>query len=155
MQIALKTVTDLWLGLGLAAHYTARRAPFATFPAGDLIRTLSAQIQRKHALFAFDTSTKPAKLVGYVGWALYHAEDAARFAADGKTLTCELADGGDVLWILTAAADSRAVFVSLAGGIRRAYPGHRLMAVRYKRGRRVILQRPPLTAKTERGKTKP
>ena len=71
MKVTVKKIPDSWVALGLAAHFVAKHNTFARFPAGDLIRTLSTQINRGHYLFALDTSTAPARVVGYIGWALY------------------------------------------------------------------------------------
>ena len=140
MIIAVKRIPDRWMALGLAAHFVTRHDTFGRFPAGDLIRTLSSQIQRGHYLFALDTSTEPARVVGYYGWALYDDPTAERFAATGAPPPPELGTGGDVLWILTAIADSRGAFFALMRDTRALYPQHRVMAVRHKpSGRRVVL----------------
>jgi hemolysin-activating ACP:hemolysin acyltransferase len=139
MTLKVSKVPDRWMALGLAAHFVARHDTFGRFPASDLIRTLSSQVDRGHYLFAFDTETKPARVVGYYGWALYDGATAESFAATGAPPPPELGTGGDVLWILTAVADSRGAFFTLMKNTRALYPNHRVMAVRHKPGRRVIL----------------
>jgi hypothetical protein len=141
MTISVKKIDGHWLALGLAAHFLARRAPFANFHSGDLIRTLSAQIQRGHYLFALDgaAGNSEARVVGYLGWALYDHETADRFRATGKPPAEELADGGDVAWVLTSAAVDRTAFFALARAGRALYPHHRIMGIRHKAGgKRVV-----------------
>jgi hypothetical protein len=138
MGLVVKKVRDPWLALGLAAHFVAKREPFSRFPAGELIRTLGAQAQRGHYLFALDASANPARVIGYFGWALYEHELAERFAATGAPPPDELAGSGDVVWMLTAVAEDRRAFFALAKGTRALYPNHRLMAVRHKAGGRTI-----------------
>jgi hemolysin-activating ACP:hemolysin acyltransferase len=131
MTIFVKKVPDPWMALGLAAHFVARQETFSRFPAADLIRTLNGQIHRGQYLFALDVSVKPARVLGYFGWALYGDAEAERFAATGDPPLEERADGG-VLWILTAAAASRTAFFALVKATRALYPTHRVMAIRHK-----------------------
>jgi hemolysin-activating ACP:hemolysin acyltransferase len=116
MPITVRKMSNPWLALGLAAHFVARQGTFGRFPAADLIRTLDSQISRGHYLFALDVSTKPARVLGYFGWALYNDAEAERFAASGVPPREERADGGSVIWILTAAAASRTAFFALVTG---------------------------------------
>jgi len=134
MAISVKKIPGPWLALGVAANFIARREPFGRFPAGDLIRTLSGQIHRGHYLFALDTTADPARVVGYLGWALYDDAVAEQFAATGVPPGDEPASGGDVVWILTAAAVERSAFFALAKAARALYPTHRVMAIRHKAG---------------------
>jgi len=140
MTITVRKMSGQWLALGLAAHFLARRAPFANFRSGDLIRTLSTQIHRGHYLFALDGSGKDAeaRVVGYFGWALYDHEAAERFAATGKPPAEELLEGGEVAWVLTSAAVDRDGFFALAKAGRALYPDHRIMGIRHKDGKRVV-----------------
>ena len=139
MKVTVKKIPDSWVALGLAAHFVAKHNTFARFPAGDLIRTLSTQINRGHYLFALDTSTAPARVVGYIGWALYDNAVAELFAQTGVPPADELANGGDVVWILTAASANRRAFFELLKKGRALYPAHRVMAIRHKTGgKRVI-----------------
>ena len=139
MSITVKKIPGPWLALGLASNFIAKRKPFGSFPASDLIRTLSGQIQREHYLFALDTSTDPARVVGYFGWALYDHTVAERFATTSIPPADELSNGNDVVWILTAVAENRRAFFTLVKGMRTLYPSYRMMAVRHKaNGRRVI-----------------
>jgi hypothetical protein len=138
MAIVVKTLPNQWLALGVAAHYVGRRAPFGDFTAGDLVRTLSGQVERGHYLLAFDTGTEPARVVGYYGWALYPHAVAERFAEFGAPPPDDPGHDGEVVWILTAAAEDRAAFFALAKAARARYPQHRVMAVRHKRDRRVV-----------------
>jgi hemolysin-activating ACP:hemolysin acyltransferase len=140
MAVVVRTVRDPWMALGLAAHFVARRETFGRFSASELIRTLNAQITRKHFLFAFDTSTDPARVIGYFGWTLYDHTSAERFAATGKPPPGDLASGGDVLWILTSVAENKSAFFALVKATRALYPSHRVMAIRHKPGgKRVLL----------------
>jgi hypothetical protein len=138
MAIVVKTMSNRWLALGLAAHYVASRAPFGGFTAGDLVRTLSGQVERGHYLFALDTGTDPARVVGYYGWALYPHAIAERFAAVGAPPPDDDGRKGEVVWILTAAAEDRVAFFALAKAARARYPHHRVMAIRHKQHRRVL-----------------
>lgn len=139
MAIIAKTLPNTWQSLGLAAHFVARHEPFGGFPARDLIRTLSRQIERGHYLFAFDTSQDPARIVGFFGWALYDDATAEQFIATGKPPAQELASGGDVIWILTAAVDSQQAFRAIVRAARAVYPHHRVLGIRYKDGKRVVI----------------
>ncbi len=138
MSINVRTIPNPWVALGLAAHYTARTATFGRFKADELIRTLWLQISRGHYLLALDTGAEPARVVGYFGWALYDRATAERFARSGVPPSEEAANG-EVLWILTAAAEERSAFFALMKATRALYPDHRVMAVRHKDGRRVML----------------
>lgn len=139
-MISVKKMSGHWLALGLAANFLARRAPFANFRSADLIRTLSAQIHRGHYLFALDGSAgdSEARVVGYLGWALYDHQAAERFCATGEPPARELAGGGDVAWVLTSAAVDRAAFFALAKAGRALYPEHRIMGIRHKDSKRVV-----------------
>jgi hypothetical protein len=138
MTLQVRTIPDRWRALGLAANFVAKHEPFSRFPGGDLIRTLHAQVQRGHYLFALDTSNDPARVMGYFGWSLYHHAAAERFAATGVPPAEELASGGDVAWLVTSVADSRGAFFALAKAARALYPTHRIMGIRHKRdGRRI------------------
>jgi hypothetical protein len=139
MTITVKKIPGLWLALGLASHFVAKREPFSSFPASDLIRTLSGQIQRDHYLFALDTSTDPARVIGYFGWALYDHAAAERFAATAIPPSDELLKGSDVVWILTAVAENRRAFFALIKGLRALYPTYRAMAIRHKAGGKRVL----------------
>lgn len=141
MTIRVQTIANTWLALGLAAHFLSRRDPFAGFPSGDLIRTLNGQIERRHYLFAFDVAADPARVAGYMGWAVLDTAVAERFAAGGTPPSPEEAQGRDVVWILTAAADSPAAFDAIKRAARALYPAHRVMAIRHRHGKRVILDR--------------
>lgn len=138
MSIMARTVSNPWMALGLATHFVARHQPFAGFPAGDLIRTIDRQISRQHYLFAFDTTSDPARVVGFFGWSLYSNADADQFASTGKLPSNELTEGGQVIWILTAVAESEAAFRTIVRKARESYPHHRVMAIRHKNGKRVI-----------------
>lgn len=134
MTVIVKKLPDPWLALGLAAHFIGGREPFSRFPAGDLIRTLNGQVRRGHYLFALDTAAEPARVVGYLGWALYDGAVADRFIATGVPPADERATEGDVAWILTAAALNRAAFFAITKAARKLYPDHRVVAIRHKPG---------------------
>ena len=130
MTIRTSTVADPWMALGLASHFVARQPSFGAFTADSLIRTLDAQIRRKHYLFAFDTSAAPARVVGYFGWALYDHASAEAFARTGISPKHEFDEGGDVIWLMTAASVNRPAFFALVNAARALYPHHRVMAIR-------------------------
>ncbi|MDX2155022.1 MAG: toxin-activating lysine-acyltransferase [Hyphomicrobiaceae bacterium] len=147
MSLNVRTLPDPWMALGIALHFVARREPFSRFPAGELVRTLAGQVHRGHYLLAFDTSSNPAKVVGYCGWALYDNAQADRLVTSSEPLPDGLASGGDVVWMLTAVVEDRAAFHELRRRTRTLYPGHRLMAIRHKAGgRRIVLDRPTVGA---------
>lgn len=140
MAIVVRKAPGPWVALGLAANFVARHEPFSRFPAADLVRTLSGQVHRGHYHFALDDSGKPARVLGYFGWALYDDEEAERFATTGAAPPGERASGGTVLWVMTAAAVDRAAFFTLVKATRALYPDHRVMAVRNKpTGQKVVL----------------
>jgi len=150
MTIICKTIPNPWIALGLAAHYTARTSTFGRFRADELIRTLWLQISRGHYLLALDNHTDPARVVGYFGWAIYDHATAERFANDGVPPVEETPDG-DVLWVLTAAAEDRRSFFALMKATRALYSDHRVMAVRHKGGRRVVLDQSRQRVREGRG----
>ncbi|MDB5507527.1 MAG: hypothetical protein JWR75_2165 [Devosia sp.] len=142
MPVTIKRLPNPLLALGIASQFISRRAPFDSFPAGDLIRTLHAQIQRGHYLFAFDEGEREAKVTAYLGWALYGAKEAQAYAATGAEPQHELTSGGDVVWIVTAAATTTSAFQSLIRVGHKLYPEHRVMAIRHRNGKREIIDRP-------------
>jgi hemolysin-activating ACP:hemolysin acyltransferase len=141
MAITVKKISGVWLALGVAAHLLAKREPFANFRSSDLIRTLSAQIHSGHYLLALDSSTKAsdARVVGYLGWALYDHTAAEQFAATGAPPAEGLTEGGDVIWVLTFAAEDRHAFFELTKAARTLYPRHRVMGIRHKAGRKKVM----------------
>jgi hemolysin-activating ACP:hemolysin acyltransferase len=152
MAVVIKKLPDPWLALGLAAHFIGGREPFSRFPAGDLIRTLNGQIRRGHYLFALDTTAEPARVVGYLGWALYDNALADRFIATGVPPADDRATEGDVAWILTAAALNRGAFFAMAKAARALYPEHRVIAIRHKAGgKRVLLDQSRARLRARRG----
>jgi len=138
MAISIKTMPNPWSALGVAAHFVARHEPFSQFGASDLVRTLYAQTSSGKYLLAFDAQGEPARVAGYFGWAHYSHAQAERFAATGEPPSRET-QGGGVLWVLTAVADSEAAFRALVRATRALHPDHRVMAVRHRNGRRIIL----------------
>jgi uncharacterized RDD family membrane protein YckC len=101
---------------------------------------LSAQIEREHCLFALEG----ARVVGYLGWAMFDAAVAEPFARGAPPPPNALAQGRDVTWILTAVATHPAALMALVRALRAQYPGTRLMGVRHKAGgRRVVFDRVP------------
>jgi len=143
MTLEVKKLRDPWVALGLAAHFLAKRPPFAGFAAEALIRTLDAQVRRGHYLLAFEVEGRQARVSGYLGWVLLDHATAERMARTGELPSVELEQGGDVAWVLTAASESRKAFQALLAEARALYPQHRVMAVRHKQGRRVLFDRPP------------
>lgn len=138
LSIEVRALPGRWPALGVAAHFVARREPFARFPAGELLRTLSGQVERGHALFAFAGAT----VVGYLGWAMYDSAAADRFARTGVPPTADPVDG-EVVWVLTAAAERDAALAALIRGLRRRYPGRRAMGMRHRAGgARVVFDQP-------------
>lgn len=137
-MLTVRRLPGRWTSLGIATHFVARLEPFASFRSADLVRTLDAQIEREHSLFALDG----ARVVGYLGWALYDAAVAEQFARTGAPPPNALAHGSEVAWILTAAAVHPSALKAMAQALRDQYPGMRLMGVRHKPGgRRVVFNR--------------
>lgn len=128
-MIRVATLSNASQALGTALHFVARREPFASFRAADLVATVSGEIDRGHYRFALDG----ARVLGYVGWALYDADVAARAAEGGHPPPAPQATrGADVVWILTAVSITPAAFIALVRALRAAYPGLRMMGVRHK-----------------------
>jgi hypothetical protein len=140
MNPRIATLTPAQLALGAALHYVGRHPPFSAFRAQDLIQTVAGEIERGHYRFALDG----ARVVGYVGWALYDNDLADRCAAGGHPPPPpSAAQGRDVVWILTAASSSPAAFLALVKAVRALHPRLRLMGVRHKPDRRVLFDRRP------------
>lgn len=138
--LTLRPLSGRWGRLGVALHFVARLAPFANFRSTELVATLDAQIQREHCLFAL----RGERVVGYLGWALYDAAVAERFARGGAAPANALAHGSDVAWILTAASVDGAALMALVRALRARYPAMRVMGIRHKgAGRRVVFDRAP------------
>jgi len=146
LMVQVVTLPSPTLALGTALHFVARREPFASFRAADLVSTVNGQVQRGHYRFAVDGQ----RVLGYVGWALYDADVAARAAAGGHPPpTSAMTQGADVVWILTAVSTTPAAFVALVRALRAAYPDLRMMGVRHKPGphgerrERIVFDRRP------------
>jgi len=133
----IQKLSNKWLALGLAAHYLARRQPFGGFRSEDLVKTLNAQIERGRYLFAMEAAGENARVIGYFGWSLYGHDEAERFAATGIPPAERVGDDGEVIWLMTAAAESRAAFFGLIRATRAAHPTHRVMGIRHKAGQKV------------------
>lgn len=138
MAVTVKKLANPWAALGMAANFLARREPFAGFPARDLVRTLTAQAERGHYLFALDATEEPARIVGYCGWALLSHAAADRIVATGIAPDITETGTGDVIWIFTGAAATRAAFFALVRETKRLHPDHRVMGIRHRNGRRVV-----------------
>lgn len=136
MTLTIRQIDTPYVALGIAAHFLARHPPFSGFRFGDLIQTLDVQLRRHHARFAFEGE----RMVGYIGWALYSAQDAAQFAQTGRAPPLDRPDGSDVLWVLTVAAVAPGVAKALTDTAMRLHAGKRAMGVRYRaNGTRVVL----------------
>ena len=137
--LTIREIDNPYIGLGIAAHFLARRTPFSGFRFGDLVQTLDVQLRRHHARFAFEGE----RVVGYIGWALYDTEDAQHFARTGQPPPLDRPDGADVLWVLTVAAVAPQVAKTLTGTVLNLNVGKRVMGVRYKpSGKRVVFDQP-------------
>lgn len=139
MPLTIREIDNPYVALGIAAHFLARRAPFSGFRFGDLVQTLDVQLRRHHARFAFEGE----RMVGYIGWALYGAQEAAQFAQTGRPPPLDQPDGGDVLWVLTVAAVAPQVAKALTGTAHGLHVGKRAMGVRYRaNGKKVVFDQP-------------
>lgn len=136
--LTVRLLPGRWPALGVALHFLSRHEPFARFPAAALVRTVSGQVERGH----YRVATVGDRVVGYLGWALYDAAVAERFAATMQPPDDRLAQGRDVVWILTAASHGADALLPMYRAVRALYPGLRLMGVRHKAGgRRVVFDR--------------
>lgn len=136
----VRQVEGRHLALGLALPYLAARQPFAAFQAGELTRTVAAQVLRGHYLMAFEG----ARLVGYLGWACYSADDAAAYARSLVPPPEDRASGQGVVWLLTAAATVPAALDAMLRDGRRRYPGWRVMGVRHRGNGKVVMFDQPI-----------
>lgn len=139
MPVDAKKIPNDWTAIGLALHFCAKHEPFRRYTADALVRTITGEVQRGHYLFALDSSAGRTNVVGYLGWALYDHGDADRFAATGIPPGEGRSQGGDVVWVLTAAASQTGALYHLGKSMRALYPGYRVMAIRHKDGGRRIL----------------
>ena len=64
---------------------------------------------------------------------------AEAFARENRIPRFDETGGGDVVWVLIAAASSRDALKHMIAAARRRYPGKRVMGVRYKPGGQKIL----------------
>lgn len=139
MAITLTQMNKPEAALAAAAHFLARRPPFDTFKFGAMTLSLDTQVKQKCYLFALEGM----KVVGYMGWVLLDTARAEAFAREGRMPRVEDTGGDDVVWLLIAAATSRAALTQMAAAGRRRYPGKRVMGVRYKAdGKRVVFDQP-------------
>jgi hemolysin-activating ACP:hemolysin acyltransferase len=99
-MIEIRRLKDPSTTLGVALHFLSQRDPFASFPARELVATVDGQIRRGTYLLAL----KEMRVVGYLGWALFDEATAADFARTMMAPSSSLIEGGDVVWVLTAAA---------------------------------------------------
>lgn len=137
-DLSVRTLASPMTALGVAAHFVARHAPFDSFPAGALMRTLSGEIDRGHYRLALEGR----RVVGYLGWALYTTATAERFAATGRPPLDADEPGASVVWVLTAVSARPDALLALYRAVRAAHPGLLLMAMRHKPGgRRVVVRR--------------
>jgi hemolysin-activating ACP:hemolysin acyltransferase len=137
-MIHIRTLPGRFQALGEALHYLSRRPPFSDFKATELVRTIDAQLERRHYRFAVEGTT----VVGYLGWALYDLQDAVAFTRTGQPPDNSRANGRDVVWILTAATSGSGALLALIEDLRSQHAGKRVMGVRHRRpGRRVVFDR--------------
>lgn len=121
--------------LGVALHFLARRPPFGSFKAQELVVTVARQISTQRYIMAFEGS----QLVGFLGWELYGEDAAVRFARTLVPPRPGEEGGDDVVWLLLAAATrTRALRLMCAAG-RRLYPGRRVMGVRHRPGGKPVV----------------
>ena len=139
MPITVTQMNKPEAALAAAVHFLARRAPFDGFKFGPMTLSLDAQVKQQTYLFAIDG----LKVAGYIGWVMLDTARAEAFAREGRMPRFDETGGGDVAWILVAAATSRAALLAMLNAAKRKYPGKRVMGVRYKTdGKRVLFDQP-------------
>ena len=137
-MVEITSIPRRFEALGVALHYLSRQPPFAGFRTSELVPTIDGQIRRGHCRFAVEGKV----VVGYLGWALYDADHAEDFARTGRSPDNTLANGRDVVWVLTAAASDGGVLLDLVKHLRSLHAGKRVMGIRHSRpGRRVVFNR--------------
>ena len=135
--LVVTRMKDNQAALGVALHFLGRRKPFAGFRAGELVATIARQVDTRRYMMAFDSG----RLVGFLGWDLFGAEAAERFAATMRPPRRGEEGGEDVVWLLIAAAEQRRALMLMLEAGRRLYPGRRVMGVRHKPGGRPVVFR--------------
>ena len=123
--------------LAAAAHFLARRKPFAGFGFGDMVLSLDTQAKNGHYLFALNGP----KVTGYIGWTMLDAAIAEDFASSGRTPNAAQSNGGDVAWLLVAASETRADLDAMLKAARARYKGKRVMGIRHKPGGKKVVFR--------------
>jgi hypothetical protein len=93
-------------------------------------------------MMAFDGG----RLVGFLGWDLYGADAAERFAATLRPPPRGEEGGEDVVWLLIAAAEQRRALTLMLEAGRQLHPGRRVMGVRHKPGGRPVVFRATIRA---------
>jgi hypothetical protein len=135
--LVVTRMKDNQAALGVALHFLGRRKPFAGFRAGELIPTIARQVEARRYMMAFDGG----RLVGFLGWDLYGAEAAERFARTLQPPARGEEGGEEVVWLLIAAAEGRRALPLMLDAGRRLYPGRRVMGVRHKPGGKPVVFR--------------
>jgi hypothetical protein len=109
--------------------FLASRDPFARFPLGPVIATVSAAIRRGHYVLAMDDGV----VVGLTCWALTDYQTALRWSAGEVEPSFKETLAGDTVIMLLGGGESPAVAL---GGIRhigRQHPGLRYVMNRFGR----------------------
>jgi hypothetical protein len=135
--IVVTRMRDDQAALGVAAHFLARRKPFAGFRAGELVPTIAHQVQSKRYMMAFEGG----RIIGFLGWDLYGIEAAERFARTLAPPKRGEEGGEEVVWLLIAAAEGRSALPLMLAAGRRLYPGRRVMGVRHRPGGKPVVFR--------------
>ena len=115
------------MAVGAACQFLAGQEPFAGLAFGELVKTVAAQIQRGHYLFA----RRDLELLAYVGWALCEEPVATEWVSGRGAPHSDLCLNGPVFVAVTFASKETAATRCLIRDCRRLYPGRQAMFHRY------------------------
>lgn len=120
-------LADAPMAIGTACQFLAGREPFAGLAFGEFVKTISAQVQRGHYLFA----RRDLEVLGYIGWALCDEAVAREWVSGRGAPQTELCINGPVFVAITFASKEKAATRCLIRDCRRLYPGRQVMFHRY------------------------
>lgn len=130
--LVVTRMKDRQAALGVALHFLARRKPFSAFAAEQLVLSVARHVDSRRYMMAF----RDGRLVGFLGWEIYGTEVAERFARTLVPPKRGEEGGGEVVWLMIAAAEERRALALMLDAGRRLHPGLIVMGVRHKPGGR-------------------